>query len=1208
MFRLMSLIKKICPFNQWPHSQSNSGAHAQKLLINEQNLPARSELSAHLFKLGGGDLPFSAHLPTPRSFPGFPAHPGPAAPPAAEGTAEMAVEGWDCPATRARLEAAYFPPGCSGQELEDFWAFFRRLRGFCERRGSGTRDRPAYDPECRLNLQLPRREARGVSPALTRRFGLALLRFLDFAQRRSLARLARLQRERAALPIARSRESLLAALARSPVVLVAGDTGCGKSTQVPQFLLAAGYAHVACTQPRRLACVALAQRVARESLGRFGDQVGYQIRFDSARSPATRIVFLTEGLLLRQAQREPTLPAYRVLIVDEVHERHLHCDFLLGVLRRLLPSRADLKLVLMSATINIQLFADYFGDAPVIQVPGRLFPITVIYEPIRPEESSRGRREQLGVQPFLRVLQAIDHKYPPEERGDLLIFLSGVAEIGAVVEAAQSYATFTKRWVVLPLHSTLSVAEQDKVFDLAPPGVRKCIISTNIAETSVTIDGVRFVVDSGKVKEMSYDSKAKLHRLQEFWISRASAEQRKGRAGRTGPGVCYRLYAESDYDNFAPYPVPEIQRVALDALILQMKSMGLGDPRVFPFLEPPLRASLEAALGYLKYQGALDSAEALTPIGTLLAQLPVDVVIGKMLVLGTLLDLGAPMLTIAAVLSVPSPFLHRGGGRRDLDCLAARRSLGSPLGDPLTLLNIFNAWVQEKVANRRGSQWWCRRRGLEEHRLYEAANLRRQFQELLRDHGLLRPPAQPCSSYTRQRRRREHRELHRLKREHEQQGGRRRKLLRLQEEEEQEGGGSRFSSGEEEEDSSCLDIQDVNFQLRHDMEELQAAACEGHELSTGQLALLQLVLARGLYPQLAAPDPFNETRKDSEQIFHTREKAGLVLHPTSVFADAPELLHSDSKASKDPAGGPSRAGIRLFQSLGRMGRGFQRDLRLSEGPEGVTLLPTDAKERMISHPQVLSFVSLLETHKPYLVNCLRLPALQVLLLLARSLDTNADCTRIVADSWLELQIPVAEMAVRMLGIALRLRASWDKVLDRCLQRLTGQAGEEEETEAAPRTPEVCQLTHELLSFLKTEVQYTFRRMTPLEQQHLYGGPRVAPEEAKGLPSFFQGVQLVPHEGEGDLYSDCLRSFWTCPRCGLYMPFTPLERVAHEEGCQSSDPQDGEPGCKGPRGGTVQAASGTCALQQLYHCTICQDSLHLTPTEILKHRKQHQGYL
>ncbi|XP_013911270.1 PREDICTED: probable ATP-dependent RNA helicase DHX34 isoform X2 [Thamnophis sirtalis] len=851
-----------------------------------------------------------------------------------------------------------------------------------------------------------------------------------------------------------------------------------------------------------------------------------------------------------------------------------------------------LKLVLMSATINIRLFADYFGEAPVIQVPGRLFPITVIYEPIRPEESSRGRRERLGVQPFLRVLQAIDHKYPPEERGDLLIFLSGVAEIGAVVEAAQSYAAFTKRWVALPLHSTLSVTEQDKVFDLAPPGVRKCIISTNIAETSVTIDGVRFVVDAGKVKELSYDSKAKLHRLQEFWISRASAEQRKGRAGRTGPGVCYRLYAESDYDNFAPYPVPEIQRVALDALILQMKSMGLGDPREFPFLEPPPQASLEAALGYLKHQGALDSAEALTPIGTLLAQLPVDVVIGKMLVLGTLLDLAAPTLTIAAVLSVPSPFLHRGGGHRDLECLAARRSLGSPLGDPLTLLNIFNAWVQEKAANCRGSQRWCRRRGLEEHRLYEVANLRRQFQELLQDHRLLCPPARPCSSYARQRRRREHRELHRLKREHQQRGGRRRKLLRLQEEEQQEGGGGgggggrACSSGEEEEEgSSCLDIQDVNFQLRHDMEELQAAACEGHGLSTGQLALLQLVLARGLYPQLAAPDPFNETRKDSEQIFHTREKAGLVLHPTSVFADDPELLHSGSKAGKGP----------------------------------------DAKERMTSHPQVLFFVSLLETHKPYLVNCLRLPALQVLLLLARSLDTNADCTRIVADSWLELQVPVAEAAVRVLGIALRLRASWDKVLDRCLQRLAGQAEEEKETEAPPSALEVCQLTHELLSFLKTEVQYSLRRMTPLEQQHLYVGPRVAPGEAKGLPSFFQGMQLVPHEvkggyrigefltfnclaGEGDLYSDCLRSFWTCPRCDLYMPFTPLERVAHEEACRSPDPQDRELGHKGPRSGAAEAASGTSGLQQLYHCAVCQDSLHLTPTEILKHQKQHRGHL
>uniref|UniRef100_A0A493TT56 Helicase C-terminal domain-containing protein n=1 Tax=Anas platyrhynchos platyrhynchos TaxID=8840 RepID=A0A493TT56_ANAPP len=236
-----------------------------------------------------------------------------------------------------------------------------------------------------------------------------------------------------------------------------------------------------------------------------------------------------------------------------------------------------------------------------------------------------------------------------------------------------------------------------QVFDVPPPGVRKCILATNIAETSVTIDGVRFVLDSGKVKEMSYDPQGKLQRLQEFWISRASAEQRKGRAGRTGPGVCYRLYAESDYDSFPPYPVPEIQRVALDALVLQVKSMGLGDPRTFPFLEPPPSASLETAVRYLREQGALDEAEELTPIGTLLAQLPVDVVVG---------DprrppfLHPPTLTVAAALSVQSPFLRLSNANPD--CAMARRPLESPHGDPLTLLNAFNEWVQVRGGEEMG--------------------------------------------------------------------------------------------------------------------------------------------------------------------------------------------------------------------------------------------------------------------------------------------------------------------------------------------------------------------------------------------------------------------------------------------------------------------------------------------------------------------------
>nr|XP_020010402.1 probable ATP-dependent RNA helicase DHX34 [Castor canadensis] len=566
---------------------------------------------------------------------------------------EQAQEKWDwnCPKARGLLEDAFFRDEDyirqGSEDCQKFWTFFERLQRFqnlkpsrkeekeprrCKHRIPALADLPrTYDPRHRINLSLLGPDLRGswgLPPERVSEFRWALLHYLDFGQKQAFGRLAKLQRERAMLPIAQYGSRILQTLTEHQVVVVAGDTGCGKSTQVPQCLLAAGLSRVACTQPRRIACISLAKRVGLESLSQYGSQVGYQIRFESTRSAATKIVFLTVGLLLRQIQREPSLPQYQVLIVDEVHERHLHNDFLLGVLRCLLPRRPDLKVILMSATINISLFSSYFDHAPVVQVPGRLFPITVVYQP-QEAEPAASKSEKLDPRPFLRVLEAIDNKYPPEERGDLLVFLSGMAEISTVLEAAQTYASHTQRWVVLPLHSALSVADQDKVFDVAPPGVRKCILSTNIAETSVTIDGIRFVVDSGKVKEMSYDPQAKLQRLQEFWISQASAEQRKGRAGRTGPGVCYRLYAESDYDAFAPYPVPEIRRVALDALVLQMKSMSVGDPRTFPFIEPPPPASLETAILYLRDQGALDSSEALTPIGALLAQLPVDVVIGE---------------------------------------------------------------------------------------------------------------------------------------------------------------------------------------------------------------------------------------------------------------------------------------------------------------------------------------------------------------------------------------------------------------------------------------------------------------------------------------------------------------------------------------------------------------------------------------------------
>ncbi|XP_032341575.1 LOW QUALITY PROTEIN: probable ATP-dependent RNA helicase DHX34 [Camelus ferus] len=1123
---------------------------------------------------------------------------------------EMAPEkwNWNCPETRRLFEDAFFHDEGyirqGSEECQKFWSFFERLQRFQNLKTTRKEEKDAghpkhritaladlprtYDPRYRINLSVlgpdtrgPRELGRCLPPERVSEFRRALLHYLDFGQKQAFGRLAKLQRERAALPIAQYGNRILQTLKEHQVVVVAGDTGCGKSTQVPQYLLAAGFSHVACTQPRRIACISLAKRVGFESLSQYGSQVGYQIRFESTRSAATKIVFLTVGLLLRQIQWEPSLPQYQVLIVDEVHERHLHNDFLLGVLRRLLPTRPDLKVILMSATINISLFSSYFGSAPVVQVPGRLFPITVVYQP-QEVEPTTSKSEKLDPRPFLRVLEAIDNKYPAEERGDLLVFLSGMAEISIVLEAAQTYASHTQRWVVLPLHSALSVADQDKVFDVAPPGVRKCILSTNIAETSVTIDGIRFVVDSGKVKEMSYDPQAKLQRLQEFWISQASAEQRKGRAGRTGPGVCFRLYAESDYDAFAPYPVPEIRRVALDALVLQMKSMNVGDPRTFPFIEPPPPSSLETAILYLQDQGALDSSEALTPIGSLLAQLPVDVVIGKMLILGSLFHLAEPVLTIAAALSVQSPFTR--SAQSNPECAATRRPLESDQGDPFTLFNVFNAWVQVKSERNRNSRKWCRRRGIEEHRLYEMANLRRQFKELLEDHGLLAgaQDPKPGDSYSRLQQRRERQALYQLKRQHEEGAGRRRKVLRLQEE--QDG----YSSEEDPDRTTSqgagdnVDIQDVKFKLRHNLEQLQAAASSAQALTRDQMALLKLVLGQGLYPQLAVPDPFNSGRKDSDQIFHTQAKQGTVLHPTCVFANNPEVLHTQ-----------------------------EPEVRGGEGSR-------DDKDKMSSKHQLLTFVSLLETNKPYLVNCVRIPALQSLLLFSRSLDTNGDCSRLVADGWLELQVADSESSVRLLAASLRLRAHWESALDRQLAhqaRRRLEDGDEEE-EAPVHRKEVAALSRELLQFMASKVSYSLRRLTGLEVQNLYVGPQTI-TATPSLPAVFGSSPPCPHPTKGgyavtafltyncltsdaDLYSDCLRTFWTCPHCGLHMPLTPLERIAHENTCPEA-PRDGPPGAEEAAPEPLQKAS---ALQRPYHCEACQKDFLFTPTEVLRHRRQH----
>lgn len=1016
-------------------------------------------------------------------------------------------------------------------------------------------------------------------------FKSILLFYIDFCQKQKFSKLCKLKKDQANLPISQFREQIVHSIEGNQVVIIAGDTGCGKSTQVPQFLLHSGFTAIACTQPRRIACISLSKRVGYETLNEYGTQVGYQIRFEASKTRATRILFLTEGLLLRQLSSDPTLSQYSVVVVDEVHERHIHGDFLLGLLRGLLQARADLKLVLMSATINISLFAGYFTGAPVIQIPGRLFPIEVRYQPSKVEFSnSSSRSERLDPSPYLRIMQLIDHKYPSNERGDVLMFLSGMSEISAVVDAAREYAQRTRRWIILPLHSSLSVEDQDKVFDVPPEGVRKCVVATNIAETSITIDGIRFIVDSGKVKEMSFDPEAKMQRLREFWISQASAEQRKGRAGRTGPGVCFRLYSENDYQAFSQYTTPEIQRVPLDSIILQMVSLGVTHIREFPFIEPPPPSNVENSIHFLKQQGALTDSENLTPIGQMLAQLPVDVVIGKMLLIGSVFHVIEPVMIISTALSVQSPFTRRLD--HDPDVTSLRQPLESDHGDPFTLLNAYDEWLQ--IKSREGSsRKWCKRRALEEQRFYEMSKLKRQFEQLLQDHRLLDPERRDTDgNFENDREDDIRRQLRKLKRDH-RKSSRKTKMLKLDEDE---------HAGSENDD--CTDIRDLEFKLTHDLDKLQAGSMARRSFTLREINLLKIVLCSGLYPNFAIPDEGNTCKRDSEQLFHSQSKQFLLVHPTSVYATRPDLLQ--------PADTPYQPSS-----------------------------SSKSKAEYSSNHQLLAFVSLLETNKPYLVNAMRVPALQTLVLFAQALDTNADLTRLIVDSWLEICLLDSVTGQTMLTAVQQLRATWTRLLKLRFDSKKGNEGLERKSETRrnrERDLEVL-LAKKLSEFLDSNFRYSLRRLLPSEDQHLYFGPNgesFHDDETETVVAFASGCEPHPIKGgvrvNEYLTYNCLQDsvmaeassaaaqyiskHWRCEKCGEKMLVTVLEKLQHQEECQQIEPAilSREPVTDHAPLPTTRKTpnhdSSIQVLRRLYHCSICAREFSLTSTEILKHKKSH----
>ena len=1094
------------------------------------------------------------------------------------------------------------------QDYHDFWAFVSKYQSFQKRQHQQQKKRKSkdergkkktnfelpqtYDKRYRVNLSFVSKdievylqqgiEHREESKELTRerlaQFRQIILHYIDFCQKQKFAKLVKIQKDKQNLPIFQYKEKIVEMVSHHQVVVVAGDTGCGKSTQVPQYLLEGGFTNIACTQPRRIACISLSKRVGYETLNEYGSEVAYQVRFEKTKTRNTRILFLTEGLLLRQMQSDTVLSQYDVIVIDEVHERHIHTDFLLGILKCLLRQRDDLKLVLMSATINIELFSGYFDDCPVVKVPGRLYPIRLEYCPITVEEQS-SKTERLDPRPYLRIMQKIDHKYPESERGDLLVFLSGMSEIMSVVEAAKTYAQKTKRWIILPLHSALSIEEQDKVFDVAPEGARKCIVSTNIAETSVTIDGVRFIVDSGKVKEMNFDNKSKMQKLQECWISQASSEQRKGRAGRTGPGVCFRLYDESDYKAFEEYSTPEIQRVPLDSLILQMVSMGLPDARKFPFLENPAMSSIELSIAFLKEQAALTTDEKLTPIGEMLANLPVDIVMGKMLIMGSIFHMMDPVLSITSALSVQSPFTMK--AHSDPDALSQRKPLESDSGDPFTLLNAFDEWIQVK-AEGHGTRKWCRRRGLEEQRFYEMAKLKQQFRELLQDHNLLEGEHEHQKYFSAEERKKRFKDRKRLRDlQHQQRSEvRKRKVLKVEEEYE-------LSDWEAEEDAVGDDVKDLEFRLRHDLDQLQEKSNKNRHFSMRDINLLKVILCSGLFPQIAIADEQNSYKSDTEQAFHTKSKQFLILHPTSVFATHPETLELQDK-----------------------------DILSKSG--------SDATRYPMSHKhQLLAYVSLLETTKPYLVGAMRVPAMQTLLLYSSSLDTNTDLTRVVCESWLEIKFDQPEDAEHMISSVVHLRSTWQKLIKLKLRRRISTSVEDKlEEEAVYKQARKLErlLASKLTEFLDSRAVYSIRRIMSAEIKHLYKGPTKdctesssvvsellknsgEPHPTKGgykVNDFFTYDCLGDEEGEAVWggYSSCMQKHWTCPKCQQHLIVTVVERIKHEQDCDTNRPKAGNE----EESALTEQKSSMKKSQKIYHCSSCDKEYEFSPIEVLRHKK------
>lgn len=535
------------------------------------------------------------------------------------------------------------------------------------------------------------------------------------------------------LPVSEKRDDILAAIKENQVVVVAGATGSGKTTQLPKICLEAGLGvkgRIGHTQPRRLAARSVAQRIAEELNTPLGDLVGFQVRFSDQSSEQSRIKVMTDGILLAQTQQDKFLNEYDCLIIDEAHERSLNIDFLLGYIKQLLAKRKDLKLIITSATIDVERFSAHFNNAPVIEVSGRTYPVEVRYRPLLSEEEGEEDLSQFeGISQALAELREQDRQQ--KQLGDVLVFLTGEREIRECADFLRKENIPSTE--ILPLYARLGVSDQQKIFH--PQGGRRVILATNVAETSLTVPGIRYVIDAGTARISRYSYRSKVQRLPIESISQASANQRAGRCGRTAPGVCIRLYSEEDFLNRPEFTEPEIQRTNLASVILQLLHLRLGKLQDFPFVDAPDERFVKDGFTLLQELEAVDAKGRLLERGKQMARLPVDPRIGRILLEASQRGALKEVLVIAAVLSGQDP--HERPADKQQAAAEKHRLWRNDESDFLTFVNLWEL-AEEQRQDLGSSQYkkWCRKHFLSFMRLREWRETHRQLLLLCKGIGL----------------------------------------------------------------------------------------------------------------------------------------------------------------------------------------------------------------------------------------------------------------------------------------------------------------------------------------------------------------------------------------------------------------------------------------------------------------------------------------